>query len=251
MSLPRRLAVTVLFLLLAAPSHAAFIRNSFGLENPARTITFDEHFFPKSTALTDQYEDLGLILKPRLFYNSILTHLPNNDDELEVQLTMIANVAVAQHVDPFSIKFTEPQSAAAFILESNAGLVHFDALRDGKLIESADAEIGRGVSVFENFFGFQDIVFDEIRVSQVEVDFGAPGVVMDRFELLPAGAFPVPEPAAMLLLPAGALWLLRRCAGRTDSAGISKLIQQISSDHQIAPGTAPHHQQLVIGNQLS
>jgi hypothetical protein len=201
--------------LCGAPAQAEFIRNNFGLTNPARTITFEEHFLPKYTRVTDQYGDLGVIFEPAVFYNSVLTHLPNNNDELEVQLTMASNITVGIVINPFSIRFTEPQQAAAFILESNTGTVEFTALNEGRVLETGVAEIGKGVSLFENFFGFKDIVFDEIRVRQTESLIGSPGVVFDRIEMLPAA---VPEPNVLVLLVAAllsvALAAARRMPGR-------------------------------------
>lgn len=178
-----------------APARAEFIQNTFGLAAPERTITFSEHVFPPGTPITTQFADLGVRFAG-LFYDSV--DVPGSPHITRPWLNNFG-LQFPPFFDPFSIFFDVPVTEAAFAMITNPGMTRFTALLDGVAVETALAPTD--ISRQDNFYGFRDIVFNEIRVSGIPVNQAAG---LDNLQT--AGA--VPEPAALLMLGTGALGLL-------------------------------------------
>ena len=105
---------------------------------------------------------------------------------------------------PFSITFSEDQSAAAFAMVTDiGGTSTFTALLDGAVVESFSTATAFNDS--NNFYGFSDIVFDEINVSVVSSDNA---MILDNLQTQASATAAVPfefSPTLGLLL-AGGLW---------------------------------------------
>jgi hypothetical protein len=66
---------------------------------------------------------------------------------------------------PFSIKFVTPVYAAAFAIFTETGPSLFEAILSGTVVESFTETDLKGTT--NNRIGFQDILFDEIRVTRI------------------------------------------------------------------------------------
>jgi hypothetical protein len=157
-------------------ARAQFSQTATGIPDPLYTVTFEEHQLPTATFVTTQFQDAGVIFTPEVYYNVIVASFPN------IEGKRVGNSAVALLQDPFSAKFTVPRSAAAFALAANTGIVRFTARLKGSDVATATAPAG--VQVANNFYGFSDIVFDEISVDQL-TSSASFGVVIDNIQLGP------------------------------------------------------------------
>jgi len=177
-------AVVILFCYVT-PARATFINSTTGISNPARTITFDEHVFPDRYLLTSEYQDLGVIFSTTLYYNSLPYPAPNQIPPQVENFNTLGGL-----INPFSIKFTIPQTSAAFSLITNETTTNFIALLNNVEVDSGSTT----TSLFQanNFFGFAGIIFDEIKVFVT----GNDGVAaIDNIQLSK-----VPEPITLLFL---------------------------------------------------
>ncbi len=171
---------------------AEAITNDTGLADPEVTVTFDEFVFTQGTAITDQFSSLGVTFSPNMFYDSqgptsfpgVETHYVGNN--------------ISGLVNPFSIMFTSPQSAAAFGISTNSATTTFTAKLSGAVVESYQSPTNFNDASI-SFQGFQGILFDEI-----EVLVGGDGqALIDNIQL---GQAPVIGP--MVPVPANAPWAL-------------------------------------------
>ena len=101
-------------------------------------------------------------------------------------------------VVPGSIKFDENVRAAGFNLRTNEDTTTFTAFLDGVFVETFNATTDLVAS--SNFFGFTDIIFDEIRFDMAIV--GQQGFNLDNLEFIT-----VPEPSLVALLGLGLIGL--------------------------------------------
>ena len=166
------IALTLITLLAISGSVSATpITNDTGLADPQSIITFDEFVFADQTVITNQFESLGVTFVSMLFYNSQgpavfpgveTNYLGNNGNAL---------------VNPFSILFTTPQTAAAFGIATNPSTTTFTAKLNGLIVESYQSATNfDDPSV--SFQGFEGILFDEIEVS-----VGSDQALIDNIQL--------------------------------------------------------------------
>ncbi len=162
---------TVLLAMSSAQAQAEFFFNDYGLSNPLQTVTFDEHVFDPGTTITDQFSDVGVTFSgwPLTYDTRDLSYLPNFDGP-----TLSNFYGQGSSLSPdnseFSIRFIQPQTAAAFALVTAGSLevvqgylTSFTALLDGEEIETALHQTSNDDA--DNFFGFSGVLFDEIRVN--------------------------------------------------------------------------------------
>lgn len=171
-------------------AEALTLNNSTGLTDPTQTITFDEIALPDESSITNQYSSLGVEFSPNLVFDSPGSSVPNITGN---QLKNFSPV-----VNPFSINFTDTVSSAVFAFATNPGTSTFTALLDGSIVESFSSS----TSVFQpnNFFGFTDILFDEIKV---DVGGFNNSMLLDNIQFT---TVTTPEPGSILgLLVAGSI----------------------------------------------
>ena len=193
------------------PLHATFIHDGVGIANPQRVVTFSEHYFDRYTVITDQFADLGVEFEPFIRYNTIRVS-PN---PYGFDYDNVSNYPLDPRYSSYSIKFTEPVTAAAFALEAAfegtdwPATFNFTAFLEGQQVERDFAEF---TTLERNRFGFRDITFDEISITQLTAANNSFGWVLDTLQIGDAGPV-VPEPAAATVcaaLAAGGLLAQRR-----------------------------------------
>ncbi|MBD2480563.1 PEP-CTERM sorting domain-containing protein [Planktothrix sp. FACHB-1365] len=177
-------------------AQAASLTNSTGLTNPTQTINFNEVSLGEGEQVTNQFSSLGVSftnLYNITFYNGYFPNIAGNT------LANFSNPYGGSIENPFSIKFNTNQTAAAFSMISNPGTSIFTALLNGAVVETFNA-----VTQYSgNFYGFTDILFDEILVNSAQGTNGA--ALIDNLQTV-AATKSVPEPASTLgLLALGAM----------------------------------------------
>jgi len=201
---------------------AASLNNSFGLTNPSTVITFDEIRLQEPTpamvylsdfpgvSVTTEYSGLGVIFS-NLFYDvnrpSICRIpggcLPNFEGPVLNNVNGSFRFPFRTISSTFSIRFLQNQTEAAFTLGTNTENTTLTALLDGVPLESFAAT--RNIHGFpenltdyaniNNFYGFTNITFNEIRV-----DTGSSNsfIAIDNLQLSSAQSKSVPEPSSLL-----------------------------------------------------
>ncbi len=188
---------------IAGASHAATVSGAAnGLSGADVALGFDEIALNTNDVVTDQYGAFGVSFSPNLVYYANPADYPNFSDPA------LGNFSPT--VNPFFIDFASNVTAATFAMVSNAGVSTFTALLDG--VEVMQFSAGTDTTQTENFFGFTDSLFDQIRI-----DVGSNGVMfMDNLAFNVADTpSPVPLPAGLPLMLgalAGLAWLGRHRA---------------------------------------
>jgi hypothetical protein len=208
-----------LYSFLLSTASAAQIQNSpIGLASPANTVTFTELTIADDTLLTNEYTALGIKSFSGLYQVNVPFELyPNIGPG-------IANNVAIDVFDNFSFMFTGPQSAAAFALAQTTGnSTTVSAYLNNNFVESLLAQpdplLGEGLEDPNNFFGFEGIVFDEIRLSTSSVG-GFTGRAIDNIKFNPAQAPPASVPGPLPLFGVGvAFGMTRRLRRRISRSG--------------------------------
>lgn len=182
-------------------AQGATIQNNFGLNTPTKKITFNEITLPNGTGVIDQYASLGILFPPltiedieiaKLYYVFPLNPLPNLGT---------AGVTNFASFEDFSLKFTSNQTEVAFSMGTDPTLSTITALLKGKPVESFD--VTTNFTQTNNFFGFKDIIFDEIRINlPINNDQSIPNAIIGEVQLGKSVPPPleVPEPTSILSL---------------------------------------------------
>lgn len=191
------------------------IFNSTGLMNPDQTIRFDEFVIPFTEFVTDQYASLGVDFSPGLTYSFISNpNITNIDSSHISNFTLTSGTRPSPiPINPFSIQFREDKVAAAFsFISSEPTVGTFTALLDGAVVETFRAPTA--IDLPESFYGFKDIVFDEIKVDLL--DAGPAG--LDNLQTVNAEEKSVPEPVSILSLLAFGAIAIRKISKRKQPA---------------------------------
>lgn len=158
-----------------------------GIENPTQTIDFSEIAgLTQGEAITDQYEGLGVTFSPNLYFR---TQFSGRDNQETPALSTFGD---GDLITEFSILFDSAVSAASFVLSVNFGTATFTALNDGVVVSTFMSANSSNPPLF---YGFEGIIFDEIRIA----------VGGNGFAIIDNIAFnsEVPLPAALPLFLAG------------------------------------------------
>lgn len=132
-----------------------------GLADPVRVITFDEPSFGDDTRVSAEFAELGVIFLPELYYR---TGDHPDWDNINGPNLRSGNLAGNILHKTFSIRFDPPRSSAAFVAIAQPPTpTTFTAKFNGVEIESFDSDVVIGNP--NNFFGFTDIIFDEIEIA--------------------------------------------------------------------------------------
>ena len=199
-------AATVSFPWLAT---AASIQSESGLSLPGMAITFDEIILPNGTPITDQYSSLGITFSDGLLYNPGTANM--SDDIIGFEGRRLANFHPVTPV--FSIFFSDPVVEAVLgVLAPDTAF--FTALLNGEIVESFQ---NTRPSQTQGFYGFDSIVFDEIRVDAAGISGFA---LVDNIQFTT-----IPEPSTGALLGLGLLLVAGRKrprrSGRRPTSGCS------------------------------
>jgi hypothetical protein len=183
-------------------AQGASFQNNSGLNNPQQTITFNEIILPPRTGLINQYAGLGLIFPPLIVEDREIPKLYYVN--LNPGVNGASNLAASEY---FSLKFTQEQTAAAFSMgtdptETTPNVATFTALYQGTQVESFDAMTDFPQT--DNFFGFKDILFDEIQVN-FAIDYDnpiVPNAIISKVQIGTSFKPPleVPEPTSVISL---------------------------------------------------
>lgn len=196
-------ALAIVALAWAQAAAAIPFLDSSGLSAPDVLVTFDEIGMAPDTPVDGQYGSLGVTFSPALGYDSqgsgvtlpgISGHYLGNNSNLAA-------------VNPFSIRFNFPVTAAVFGLATNPSITTFTALLDGVEVESFIA--ATTFNEPEAYLGFVGILFDEILVS-VDGLGGAALIDNVQYEFERVDTVSEPPAAAMLAIGIAAMVLRRK-----------------------------------------
>jgi hypothetical protein len=187
--------------LISGPARAAFFNADVGLTTPDRTVDFESVVLATNDDVSDQFLNLGLK------FDSAFANADMNPAFAHFSGNRVGNFRSGQaFLADFAIHFVSPVSAAAFALvTADGGVSTFAAYLHGVLVESASAP--SSLTSSENIYGFDGIVFDELKIHVNTTDHA---LLIDNLQPINA---PVPEPASAGLLLGGLgllAWLKRR-----------------------------------------
>jgi len=196
-SISRALSLSLCAGLLCSNANAAVIIDSdTGLASPEVVIDFGDNLFTVGTEINTQFQSSsGVSFGPTYIYNDINSTFP--------PLTQghIENINTTSQ--PGSIFFSLDVTAAAFSWRTLTNTTTtFAAFNDNILVEEFVPPPRTNTSLTSGrYFGFENIMFDEIRLSIGNVDRG---FTLDNLQYISA----VPVPAAAWLFGPGLLGLI-------------------------------------------
>jgi hypothetical protein len=201
-----RKSLAVVLLCIAGAAQAATIDSrTAGIDAPSGAVHFDEVSLANGTRVTDQYAAFGVTFTPGITYLDRVSPRPNFENPAAV--TFEISDGRVEAIDPVSLRFTEIVDAASFAMTLGANTTRFTALLGGVAQESFDTSVV-GAEAANNFYGFEEILFDEILI---DVQSGDRTGALDTISFRVAE---VPLPAGLPLI-IGALSIFailkRRC----------------------------------------
>lgn len=127
-----------------------------GLAEPVSTITFDELEIADGAEVSAQFADRGVTLLPNMFYRT--------GDHPDWQNVEGPNLRSGDpEVNPFSVKFGSALTSAALIAIAQPPVpTTITAKLNGTEVESFETTVS--IDNPDNYFGFEDITFDEIEI---------------------------------------------------------------------------------------
>ena len=134
--------------------------SSVGLAVSESIITFSERTFADTTQVSTEFADLGVTFLPNLFYRT-----GDHPDWASVEGP---NLRTGEpEVNPFSIHFGSALTSAAFAaIAQPPTAATITAKLGGVEVESFETTVS--IDNPDNYFGFSDIVFDEIEIAYTE-----------------------------------------------------------------------------------
>lgn len=148
-------------------AHAVFFRSDTPLPGTAAVIDFEDRTLPRFTPITTQYEPQGVTFPTTLLWNRLVNDFPN------ITGNKLGN---DPNVGPVRVRFTQPQTRAAFAVACNRSDLTVSAYLGTQLVEQATFRIQ--LADIANIVGFTGIIFDEVRIDQAVVT-GTAGMVID------------------------------------------------------------------------
>ena len=190
-------ALSAALVSVANPAYAIPITGGFGLSNPSKTITFDEFgdtylFQP----ITTQFSPLGVTFDAGTGGAQPWELFPGPFGVPYFSNRWIgsgAAIGIMMH-------FNSVVSAAAFGVSSAGSPFIFEALLGGLVVDQFQMDLGQ-----PGFIGFQNVLFDTIRITRLDSTPGQNQLALDNLQLQA-----VPEPATLLLVGSGLAFAVGR-----------------------------------------
>ncbi len=190
--------ISVGVLILAQPASASpIIDRADGLASPDVLIDFGSLLFPEGTDITDQFLADGVTFGANYQYDNNTTASP---------AAFLGLLSSKLEIQPGPIFFTSDVSDAIFSFRTpDGGSTVFESYLDGILVEiftaatSDDAPANSG-----RFYGFENIVFDEIRFTLTNINTA---FTLDNLQYNFANFASVPEPSTLTLFATGLVGL--------------------------------------------
>ena len=192
-SISRALSISICAGFLYSNANAAtIIDENFGLVSPDIVIDFGVNLFAVGTSINNQFLSGGVTFGPTYTYNNF------NDTQPPLTQGYLENINASDQ--PGSIFFALDVSAADFSWRTNNGTTTFSAYNDNVLVEEFTADTNISLTS-GRYFGFENILFDEIRFSITARDTL---FTLDNLEYVSA----IPVPAAAWLFGSGLIGLI-------------------------------------------
>ena len=156
-----------------APAPLHFINNGFGLTSPGQVITFDSPVLSFHQSVTTEYP--GVAFTGAFYDGDIVAPADPIPTFVHVTGHRLANFLAGIPFASFSVHFNTPQNRAAFAIttwpvksDGSPAMTTFTARLGGVFVEAGTAPTSQ--SNPNDYFGFEGILFDEIRVSVNSLD---------------------------------------------------------------------------------
>lgn len=133
--------------------------SSTTLDNAEVSLGFNELVLSNGETITNQYSSFGVSFSPQLSFLNTVSSRPNFSGAALVNFGFSGGKFTT--FDPFSLLFTNTISEAAFAFTTNGGSTTFEALLNNSVVESFTSNTNLSA---QNFYGFENIAFNEIRV---------------------------------------------------------------------------------------
>jgi len=181
--------LVVAMVVFATSAHATFFNNTTGIASPDQTITFESVALSANEPVETQFQSLGVTFSTAFANPDPAETYPN------IAGNRIGNFQ--SHVTQyglFTAYFSENLNEVAFAVASAPGESTFSALLNGIVLETAVRSTSAADST--NFFGFKDLVFNQITISTASTDHT---FLLDNLQTVAV----VPELSTWALLLAG------------------------------------------------
>lgn len=154
-----------------------------GLTSPGTVVDFGNGDFVNNTSITTQYNSLGVSFAPNFNYADLDSPGPT----IVEGYLLSGNTSSA----PGSIFFSSNVTDAVFSwLTTTSRTTTFEAYLANSLVETFSATTDSAIALGTgSFFGFENILFDEIRLS---ISDGTQGFTLDNLQFNAASVVPIP-----------------------------------------------------------
>jgi len=165
-----------------------------GLASSTLTLDFSEVSLAANTAVTNQYASLGVTFSPQVYFDPQTAPWFIND------IGNYTSSGSEGPVNPLVMTFSTEQDAVAFQMAADGTPYTISAYLGGQSGTLVETFTDPGISdpVPSLFYGFQNVAFDTIVVSQAGAG-GGPYWLIGDIQEGPQQS-PVPEPTSLILL---------------------------------------------------
>jgi|CXWL01.1.fsa_nt_gi hypothetical protein len=190
---------------------------TFAFDN---VITFDEISFANNKWITTEFSQYGVTFSPLQYF----TLTPPSTNWGGIKGGILYDGAGDESFPTITITFASPVSAAGFSFRAGDATrqpdMLFVALLNGSQVEAFTSRVTTSQDLLpEQFFGFKDIVFDQITVDMLNVVNGPPCCGSNLDNLSFSAAVPLPAAGGSLAAALAVLACIRRNGGKLNGCG--------------------------------